>query len=123
MDTLFAPSPVAIQAMKRATATIPVVMLLAYSDPVELGFVGSFARPGGNITGVVLAAEPTMAGKRLELIKEAIPHAARIAILATSEPSSRMQVGWANKAAPSLGIKLIVVEVARADYDGPLPRW
>jgi putative ABC transport system substrate-binding protein len=72
MDTLFAPSPVAVQAAKGATATIPVVMLLSYSDPVELGFVVSFARPGGNITGVVLAAEPTMAGKRLELIKEAV---------------------------------------------------
>ncbi len=117
MDTLFAPSPVAVQAAKGATATIPVVMLLSYSDPVELGFVASFARPGGNITGVVLAAEPTMAGKRLELIKEAVPRAARIAILATSEAGSRMQVQWAEKVAPSLGVKLIVVEVRSADYD------
>jgi len=117
LDTLFAPSPVAVQTVKEATGTIPVVMLLAYSDPVELGFVASFGRPGSNITGVVLAAEPTMAGKRLELIKEAIPRAARIAILATSEPSSRMQVHWANKVAPSLGVKLTVVEVAEADYD------
>jgi putative ABC transport system substrate-binding protein len=117
MDTLFAPSPVAVQAAKGATATIPVVMLLSYSDPVELGFVASFARPGGNITGVVLAAEPTMAGKRLELIKEAVPRAARIAILATSESGSRMQVQWAEKVAPSLGVKLIVVEVRSADYD------
>jgi putative ABC transport system substrate-binding protein len=117
MDTLFAPSPVAVQAAKGATATIPVVMLLSYSDPVELGFVASFARPGGNITGVVLAAEPTMAGKRLELIKEVVPRVVRIAILATSEAGSRMQVQWAERVAPSLGVKLIVVEVRSADYD------
>src|SRR5262249_8310724 len=109
MDTLFAPSPVAVEAAKRATATTPVVMLLSYSDPVELGFVTSLGRPGGNITGVVLAAEPTMAGKRLELIKEAVPRAVRIALLATSEAGSQTQVQWAEKVAPSLGVKVVAV--------------
>jgi putative tryptophan/tyrosine transport system substrate-binding protein len=117
VDTIVAPSPPAIQAVKAATTTIPIVMLLAYSDPVELGFVASFARPGGNITGVVLGAEPTMAAKRLELIKEAVPRAARIAILTTGESPSRTQVQWAEKAAPSLGVKLVVVETRAADYD------
>ena len=68
MDTLVAVSPPSVKAAKDATNTIPIVMLLSYSDPVELGFVASFARPGGNITGVVLAAEPTIVGKRLELM-------------------------------------------------------
>ena len=117
MDALFAASPVAVRAAKNATEKVPIVMLLSYSDPVELGFVASFARPGGNITGVVLAAEPTMAGKRLELLKEAVPRATRIAVLATSEAGSRTQVQWTEKVAHSLGVKLIVVEVRTGDYD------
>jgi putative tryptophan/tyrosine transport system substrate-binding protein len=117
LDALFAVSPVAVQAVKQATESSPVVMLLSYSDPVELGFIASFARPAGNITGVVLAAEPTMAAKRLELIREAVPHATRIAVLATSEAGSRTQVQWAEKAALSLGVKLVVVEVRSAEYD------
>jgi ABC-type uncharacterized transport system substrate-binding protein len=117
VDTLVAFSPVAVQAAKQTTKTIPIVMLLSYSDPVELGFVASFARPGGNITGVVLAAEPTMGGKRLELIKQIVPGATRIAVLATGEAHSRTQVQWAEKVAPSLGVKLVVVEVRGADYD------
>jgi putative tryptophan/tyrosine transport system substrate-binding protein len=117
VDALVAASPPAIRAAKDATRTIPIVMLLSYSDPVELGFVASFARPGGNITGVALAAEPTMAGKRLELIKEVVPRATRIAVLGTGETQSRMQVQWAEKVAPSLGVKLVVVEVRNGDYD------
>jgi ABC-type uncharacterized transport system substrate-binding protein len=116
-DAIVAPSPPTVRAAKDTTTTIPIVMVLAYSDPVELGFVASFARPGGNITGVVLGAEPTMAAKRLELVKEAVPRAARVAILTTGEASSRTQVQWAEKAAPSLGVKLIVVETRNADYD------
>src|SRR3989442_5775552 len=117
MDALVAPSPVAVRAAKRTTETIPVVMLLAYSDPVEFGFVASFARPGGNITGVVLAAEPSMAGKRLELLKEAVPGATTVAVLTTGEASSRTQVQWAEKVAPSLGVKLVILEVRDGDYD------
>ena len=117
IDILIAVSPVAVQAAKDATKAVPIVMMLAYSDPVELGFVASLSRPGGNITGVVMAAEPTIAGKRLELIKEAVPRAARIAVLATREPGSRTQVQWATKAASPLGVKLIAVEVQNAEYD------
>ena len=122
VDVIFALSPVAVQAAKRATGTIPIVMLLAYSDPVELGFVTSLARPGGNITGVVLAAEPAMAGKRLELLKEAVPRAARIAVLTTQEAGSRTQVQWAQKAASSLSVKLIPVELMSEDYEGAFAR-
>jgi putative tryptophan/tyrosine transport system substrate-binding protein len=117
VDLLVAVSPAAVRAAKDTTTTIPIVMILSYSDPVELGFVASFARPGGNITGVVQAAEPTMIAKRLELIKEIVPRAARIAVLATGEAGSRMQVQWAEKAASSLGVRLLVVEARVADYD------
>jgi putative tryptophan/tyrosine transport system substrate-binding protein len=117
MDVLVATSPLPVRAAKDATKTIPIVMLLSYSDPVELGLVASLARPGGNLTGVVMAAEPTLVAKRLELIKEAVPRVARIAILSTSEAPSRTQVQWAEKAAPALGVKLVTVEVRDGDYD------
>jgi putative ABC transport system substrate-binding protein len=117
VDVLVASSPPAVRAARDATKTIPIIMLLGYSDPVELGFVASFARPGGNMTGVAMAAEPTMAAKRLELLKDTVPLAARIAVLTTSEPQSRTQVQWAEKTASSLGVKLVVVEVRDADYD------
>ena len=117
VDTLVATSPPAVQAAKDTTTTIPIVMALSYSDPVELGFVTSFARPGGNITGVLLAAERTMADKRLELIREVVPRAARIAVLSTGEAVSQTQVRGVEKAARSLGVKLVVVEVRGADYD------
>ena len=117
VDALVAASPPAVQATRAITKTIPILMLLAYSDPVELGLVTSFARPGGNVTGVVMAAEPTMVGKRLELIKEVVPWAARIAVLSTAEAPSRTQVKWAEKAASALGVKLIIVELRDGDYD------
>jgi len=117
VDALVAGSPPAVLAAKETTKTIPIVMLLSYSDPVELGLVASFARPGGNITGVVMAAEPSLVSKRLELIKEAVPRAARIAVLATGEVGSRKQVQWAEQAAPALGVRLVVVEVRDAGYD------
>jgi putative tryptophan/tyrosine transport system substrate-binding protein len=69
-----------IQAAKNATKTIPIVMAGAGIDPVEAGFVESIARPGGNVTGITnLGTE--LGGKRLELLKEAVPKIARVAVL------------------------------------------
>jgi putative tryptophan/tyrosine transport system substrate-binding protein len=79
--------------------------------------VASHARPGGNITRVTTVAETTFAGKRLELIKEAVSGVARIAVLAAGGPGSSGQVQEAQKAASALRVKLIVVEVRGADYD------
>jgi len=65
--------------VKAATSTIPVVMLTS-QDPVEAGVVASFARPGGNLTGVAFVSSET-AGKRLQFLKEAVPSLTRVAVL------------------------------------------
>src|SRR5262249_30747862 len=88
------------------------------ADPVARGLVASFSRPGGNVTGITLVAETVLSGKRLELIKEAVPQATRIAVLATGGfLSSSAQLQEAQKAAQVLRLKLAVVEVHDADYE------
>jgi putative ABC transport system substrate-binding protein len=68
-----------VRAAKNATKTIPIVMVGPGADPVEAGFVESLSRPGGNVTGLTLLARK-LSGKRLELLKEAVPKVARVAV-------------------------------------------
>jgi len=115
VDVIFAGGGT-IDAVKRATATIPIVFMTE-GDPVEAGFVASLARPGGNITGLTVLADE-LAGKRLELIKEAIPKVSRVAVLRhfTSDVS---HLKATEAAAPSLRLHLQVLEVKEAsDFDG-----
>ena len=69
-----------VRAAKNATKTIPIIMMGSGSDPVDIGLIESLARPGGNITGVANLARE-LGGKRLELLKEAVPKLARVAVL------------------------------------------
>src|SRR4029434_8318679 len=71
---------VLIGAAKNATKTIPIVMMGQGSDPVEVGLVESLAHPGGNVTGITTLSRE-LGGKRLELLKEAVPKLARVAVL------------------------------------------
>jgi len=72
--------PVSVRAAKNATKTIPIVMMGSGTDPVMEGLVESLARPGGNVTGLTLLSGD-LGGKRLELLKEAVPKLARVAVL------------------------------------------
>jgi putative tryptophan/tyrosine transport system substrate-binding protein len=90
VTVIFANSP-SISAAKAATSTIPIIMMSG-DDPVRLGFVASFNRPGRNITGVsILSGE--LAAKRVDLLRELVPHAETIAILINSDfgPSGHFQ--------------------------------
>jgi putative tryptophan/tyrosine transport system substrate-binding protein len=80
------------RAVMNATKTIPIVMVGLGSDPVEAGHVESLARPGGNVTGITnLTTE--LGGKRLELLKEAVPKVTRVALLYhLTSPSSAHEV-------------------------------
>jgi putative tryptophan/tyrosine transport system substrate-binding protein len=116
-DVVVGISSQATQAVRDATATIPIVMVIS-TDPVARGLVASFSRPGGNVTGVSTVAENSLAGKRLELLKEAVPKATRIAVLGAGSLASSTQLKEAQKAAEALRVRLIPVEVRDTDYDG-----
>jgi len=79
VDAIVVESTVAALAAKRATATIPIVMVLV-ADPVGSGLVTSLAQPGGNITGFSMMTTD-LSAKRLELLKEAMPRLTRVAVL------------------------------------------
>ena len=79
VDIIISSGTVVTRAVKKATATIPVVSLTG--DPVGAGIVTSIARPGGNITGFTLTAGPEIAEKWLELLHEAFPGVSRVAVL------------------------------------------
>jgi putative tryptophan/tyrosine transport system substrate-binding protein len=104
-DVIWAISPQVLIALKAATATIPIVGL--GSDPVALGIVSSLARPGGNITGVSVDAGFEVWGKRLELLKEAVPTLSRLGLLVTRTASGSRGAAVVKEASEKLGISLV----------------
>jgi putative ABC transport system substrate-binding protein len=108
--------PLWVRAAKDATKTIPIVMVGLGSDPVEARLVNSLARPGGNVTGLTLLATE-LGGKRLELLKEAVPKLARVAVLYDpAAPASVIEVKEVLPAAArALGLTVQPWEVRDAD--------
>ena len=101
-------------AAKKATTTIPIVMI-GIGDPVRAGLVASLARPGGNLTGNIILG-PDAAAKRLQLLKEAFPHLARVAFLWNPDNvSNHAHLGEIKTGGQALGLKLISVEARSAD--------
>ncbi len=103
VDILVTAASEAALAAKQATSSIPIVTATGV-DPVELGLAGSLARPGGNVTGVISVSNE-LYGKRLELLKQLIPRASRVAILRDPENrTSALSLRDAEGAAKSLGV-------------------
>ena len=108
VDVLIAVARPSIEAVRGATADLPIIAVDLESDPVESGFVASLARPGGNLTGLFLDL-PTLCGKWLQLIGEAVPGIATIAVLWDSKTGSH-QLNAMKVAARSMSVDLIIVE-------------
>jgi putative ABC transport system substrate-binding protein len=118
VEVLVVSTTPAVQAAKKATRTIPIVFFGVF-DPVAAGLVDSLARPGGNITGFTNIAT-TLAGKRLELLKETVPKLSRIAVLYDPKsPGAVAQWNESQQQARELGLQLHSMEVSSADkYEG-----
>jgi ABC-type uncharacterized transport system substrate-binding protein len=117
VDVLFCPNLPAIAAAKQATRTIPIVMV-SNVDPVELGLVDSFARPGGNITGMTLQSLE-LSGKRLELLKEIFPKLKRVGLVwNVGDRSMNLITKQIQAAAPPLGVTLQPFGVREPDDFG-----
>jgi ABC-type uncharacterized transport system substrate-binding protein len=100
-------------ALKKATSTIPIVMTTS-TDPVGTGLVASFARPGGNVTGLTNISAET-GGKTLELLKEIVPKLTRVAILTTESAATAVFLKEAEAPVRTLKIQLIPVVVQGPD--------
>ena len=104
----------ATRAAMQATTTIPIVMADA-GDPVGTGLVASLARPGGNVTGLSVMGSDTV-GKRLQLLKEAAPRVARVAVLYHPPAAATVVLlREAQAAAPALGLTVLPMEVRTPD--------
>ena len=109
---LVLPGPFRLARGLGLTTTIPIVAIDLESDPVAGRFVASLARPGGNVTGIFLDL-PELAGKQIELLREAVPRLARLAVL-WDERVSGPQLRAAEAAAQTAGITLIPVPIRSA---------
>src|SRR5882724_12742325 len=114
VDVLVLVALPSIRAAKQATKTIPIVMVTT-QDPVAAGFVDSLARPGGNITGLT-TLQRELSGKRLELLKEAVPGISRVGAL-MSAAQTRDDFKWYEAPARALKIQLQMFEVRDPNPD------
>jgi putative ABC transport system substrate-binding protein len=115
VDLLVATNPVVIGEAKRTTKTTPVVMVTVV-DPVAIGLINSLAHPGGNITGLTRLTRD-LSGKRLELLREAVPANSRVGVLLNAG-SSTMQVAFKEYEAAAAALKL---RLQSLEVSGPKP--
>jgi len=101
-----------VQAAKKATDTIPIVMTSS-ADPVGSGLVASLARPGGNVTGLS-SLNQELGDKRLELLKEAVPKLSRVAVLGGQQSSRSQQIQEIEVAGKALGVRVQTLQMASA---------
>ena len=108
----------AVPAAMQATSTIPIVFTIA-TDPVGGGIVASLSRPGSNVTGVSTQTAE-LAGKRIELLRQAFPNLRRLAVICNvGSPGGLLEVAEVRAAASKLGIDVEVLEIRRAEDIAP----
>ena len=112
VDVIVCPNEAGTRAALAATHAIPIVMLGFSYDPVALGLVESLSRPGGNVTGLY-SSTFELEGKRLEILKEALPGVSRVAIF-WEDPFGRKALSDLQRASRSLGLRLDLVEIRKA---------
>jgi putative ABC transport system substrate-binding protein len=118
-DAIVAVTLAGAVALKQLTSTIPIVFVLV-PDPIASGLVESLARPGGNLTGLSLMSVD-LSGKRLELLKEAVPNLSRVALLLDLfSPNKEGQIKANQTAAEALGISLWPAEISAPDEIEPV---
>jgi putative ABC transport system substrate-binding protein len=113
VDVIVSAAGPAAEVVKGATTSIPIVLASSFY-PVELGVITSLAHPGGNITGVTHLT-PELMAKRVQVLKEAVPAAARVAVLRVPGRVQDLVIRDMEAAARQLGIQLQVIEVRRAE--------
>ncbi len=118
VDVIVTSQTPSVQAIKKVSSTIPIVFGVL-SFPVENGIIASFARPGGNATGLTVLSEE-LNGKRLELLKESVPKIARVGVLSNlNNPTQPLEWKEIEVAAQALGLKLQSLGVRSVnDFDG-----
>jgi putative ABC transport system substrate-binding protein len=115
VDIIVASGPeVTLQAARKATATIPIVIAAVDFDPIARGYVSSLAKPGGNVTGVFLR-QIELTGKRMQFLKEALPNVTRVVVF--WDTISADQWREAEKMALGVGLRLQSVELRNPPYD------
>jgi putative ABC transport system substrate-binding protein len=118
VDVIVTHATANVLAAKQGTSVIPIVFA-ATPDPVGSNLVASLARPGGNVTGLSNQA-PDVAGKRLELLREAVPHLRRLAILVNVDNSlAAAETQETQGAARALGLEVATFEIRRAEDIAP----
>jgi putative ABC transport system substrate-binding protein len=117
-DLILASSTVNLTALLRMTHTIPIIFVQV-TDPVAQGFVSNLTRPGGNITGFT-SFEPSIAGKWLDFLKQAVPGLARVAVIFNPDTSlqSKVFVPVLKSSASSFGVELVMIPIhTTTDYE------
>jgi putative ABC transport system substrate-binding protein len=115
-DLLLAGNPQTAVALKSATATIPIVFVSVF-DPVALGLVQSLSRPGGNMTGLATYVPGDWIAKRIEIVRELVPGASKVALLVNSRnPMQKLVLAEeVSRTSESLGVALPIVEATTAE--------
>ena len=114
-DLLITGGPQLAVAMKSATARIPILFVAVF-DPVGLGLVHSLPRPGGNITGIATFVPGGFIAKRIQILRELVPSASKIAILVNpNNPIHRLVLEEVPTTARNLGVSLPIVETTTAE--------